>query len=457
MGFTGLFILLGALIGRQDLWIVPLTVIGLILFAYTQKERMTENLPNSMKLFFGVFAFRIIACIFSICLFQFYFQRGDIFAYHKAIITFREVFWANPIDGLTILTTPPRSWSADVIVYFDKGLVYFQSLPTGIVVRFGGILILLLGGSFLASSLVFATLAFFGGWILFRYFSIRFPNLQRELAVTILFVPSTVLWVSSGIIKEPLVFLGVSLFIVQFFTLFEKQKASVKDKMKVLFGFIFVMLVKFYVAIALLFASAAFCILRFKELKPRKNSLTIVLFIGFMALIVGAGAYSMHKFYVWLGRETQISLIKDIEKSKKYNIQKSKGSGGSTYSVVNWDGTVVGFFFSVASSINVTLFRPYIWESKKITIVPAFVESLITLLFTVFVLFKITSRRFFSTLFSDSHIVFLLVFSIIVAIIIGYTSLNFGTLSRYKSTILPFYLTALVILYNKFNRIKLDT
>ncbi len=95
------------------------------------------------------------------------------------------------------------------------------------------------------------------------------------------------------------------------------------------------------------------------------------------------------------------------------------------------------------------MFRPYIWEARKIIVIPSAIEALFTLSLTTYVFFKVGVWRALLALFSDPVILFCLVFAIIFAFAVGFTSFNFGALARYKIPCLPFYYTAMILLLDK--------
>ena len=101
------------------------------------------------------------------------------------------------------------------------------------------------------------------------------------------------------------------------------------------------------------------------------------------------------------------------------------------------------------AAINVTLFRPYIWESKKVLVMLTALESLLFLLITIKVIIVVGLGRVWRTIVTDPNIQFFLIFTLVFSFAIGLTSGNFGTLSRYKIPCLPFYGMALVLIYYK--------
>ena len=100
-------------------------------------------------------------------------------------------------------------------------------------------------------------------------------------------------------------------------------------------------------------------------------------------------------------------------------------------------------------AINVSLFRPYIWEAKKPILIPAAIEGLISLFFTIRLLYKAGFTRITKLVLSNPEVQFCLVYSIIFAFSVGFTSYNFGALARYKIPMMPFYYIALFILADK--------
>ena len=96
-----------------------------------------------------------------------------------------------------------------------------------------------------------------------------------------------------------------------------------------------------------------------------------------------------------------------------------------------------------------SIFRPYLWEAKKPILIPAAIEGLLFLFFTIRLLYKTGFIRFTRLILTNPEVQFCLVFSLIFAFSVGFTSYNFGSLVRYKIPLLPFYFIALLILADK--------
>jgi len=98
------------------------------------------------------------------------------------------------------------------------------------------------------------------------------------------------------------------------------------------------------------------------------------------------------------------------------------------------------------AAIGATFFRPYLWESKKISTLLSSVESMALMLLTLYVFFKAGPVKFISNIFLNPMIFFCLFYSVTFGLFIGATTLNFGTLVRYKIPCLPFYIIALFLI-----------
>ena len=100
------------------------------------------------------------------------------------------------------------------------------------------------------------------------------------------------------------------------------------------------------------------------------------------------------------------------------------------------------------AAINVALFRPWLWEVKNPVMLLEAMESLFILMFSIYTLF-IFIRNIpigLSVISDNPSIMFMIVFAIIFAFSVGFTSYNFGSLSRYRIPLLPFYVGAILIL-----------
>jgi hypothetical protein len=108
--------------------------------------------------------------------------------------------------------------------------------------------------------------------------------------------------------------------------------------------------------------------------------------------------------------------------------------------------TLVGQFAYTPAALLTSLFRPFVFEVHNI---PSFVNALETTVLTILfarILFtrKLGSIR--SQIADNPLLVFCVVFVIAFGIAVGLASSNMGTLSRYRSPLLPFFVVLLLVL-----------
>ena len=130
-----------------------------------------------------------------------------------------------------------------------------------------------------------------------------------------------------------------------------------------------------------------------------------------------------------------------------YRVEVLKGGDGSAYNLGHVVFTPMGMIAKIPAAINVAIFRPYIWESRNPVVFLSALESLFFLYVTIRLLFLFLQApgRGFKFLSENSIIYFMIVFSLFFAFSVGFTSYNFGALSRYRIPLLPFYLCAILL------------
>lgn len=119
-----------------------------------------------------------------------------------------------------------------------------------------------------------------------------------------------------------------------------------------------------------------------------------------------------------------------------------------------FDGTFAGLIKIAPYALIATFYRPFIWETSKISQLMAAVESLLLIYFTLLILFKIGPFRLIRYILSDQLIIFCILFALTFGLFVGASTLNFGTLVRYKIPCMPFYAIALFLLYDKMKTNK---
>jgi len=169
------------------------------------------------------------------------------------------------------------------------------------------------------------------------------------------------------------------------------------------------------------------------------------------ALLVVLGAYYM---VAKVGEDDDRYAVSKLARTAKvtaYDIRYWSGRGaGSGYALGELDGTFTSMIRLAPQAINVSLFRPYLWEVKNPLMLISALESFLFLIFTGYVLYTVRGKLRLA--FGNPDVIFGLVFALSFAFAVGVSTFNFGTLVRYKIPLLPFYLMALVVMLNYRNK-----
>jgi hypothetical protein len=148
-----------------------------------------------------------------------------------------------------------------------------------------------------------------------------------------------------------------------------------------------------------------------------------------------------------LGQSSKYSLDNIVKTAAvtAYDIGYFTGrNAGSGYSVEVTEWTPLGMLQAAPAAINVSLFRPYLWEVRNPLMLISALESTFILVFTIIILLRGFGRL--SSALTSYNVVFCLVFALIFSFAAGISTFNFGTLTRYRIVALPFYVVALVLL-----------
>lgn len=300
-------------------------------------------------------------------------------------------------------------------------------------------------GSFLVMNIVISAISFVGVYHLARIFISAFPNHKGIAIISAFYVPSVIFW-SSGLLKDTLVFAMVGFFVYSIYQVLFLNRYKVKYIFMILFSAYLIFNLKDYVLITLLPAIAI--ALYFKWIK-RIEAGFYRFFLGPTILVVFLGISFASFQYV-------------ILKSEEYNsdsfFQKTKGfhswhetTGGSYYNLGEIEYNFGGVISKIPAALNVTLFRPYIWEVRSGFMLLTSLESMLFLFFSVIVI-VISPAKTFKFLFGSPILILSLFYIIFLGFIVGFTSYNFGALARYKIPLMPFLMFLILIIWHEVIR-----
>jgi hypothetical protein len=426
----------------RDLIVTPLTIILVYGIALWIRPRVTDSITR--KYFLPALTVRIIGALAVGFLYQFYYGGGDTFNFHthgSRIIW--EAFTDDPGKGIRLLFGA-NSTEAGLYKY-TSNIWYYKDTQSFFIVRIAAFFDLVTFSSYSATAILFAVLSFVGAWLLFLTFYKIVPELHRWSALSCLFIPTVFFW-GSGIFKDTvtLAALGIAFYCV--YRLLSGKGSPLVNFFVLIFSLWIIYSIKKYILLSFLPVIIVWIASR---VLTKVRSVILRLLIIPVALV----PVLFLAYYV---------IVKVGEDDPRYNIDKlavtaqitaydirygwgARMGEGSGYTLGELDGTWQSMVRLAPAAVNVTLFRPYIWEVRNPLMILSAIESLFFLSLTLFVFYKIGIKGLRYVV--KPEVLVCLGFSVMFAFAVGVSTYNFGTLSRYKIPMLPFYAMGIGLLY----------
>jgi hypothetical protein len=433
----------------RDLIVTPILIFIVYALAYIIRPFVTDAVNR--KYFFPGLTVRILCALAIGFLYQFYYRGGDTFAYHThGSRPLWEAIMESPADGFWLLF---QNGEYGAGIWKTASRVWYWNDPQSFfVIRLAAILDLFTFSSYSATAVLFAVIAFSGGWLFFLTFYKRYPHMHSWIAFSILFVPTVVFW-GSGIFKDSITLSALGVATYTFYRIFIEKKFKIRSVLLMLFSFWVIFSIKKYILLCFLPAVLLWWVATHMSRISSQMLRTIVApLTGIFALLLS--------FYAVLkvGEDDpryQISRLAETAQITAYDIRYGWGARtgeGSGYTLGELDGSWQSMFKLAPQAINTSLFRPYLWEVINPLMLLSAIEALALLLLTIHVMWKVRWNLF--TYVKKPDVLFCLVFALVFAFAVGVSTFNFGTLSRYKIPMMPFYLLSIGIIHAYSKRDK---
>lgn len=425
----------------RDFIVTPFIIIAVYAIAYYLRPRLCD--PETYKYYFPALTVKIIGALALGLIYQFYYHGGDTYNYHTlGSRVIWETFSEDPGAALQMIFAPP---DFPALYKYTSRVEFYGDDSSMVVVRLAALFDIITFSSYSGTAVIFAFLSFLGLWFFFLTFYDLFPDLKKRIAICTMFIPSVVFW-GSGILKDTIVVaaLGVLTYFVK--QVFINKRVSLIGLLALIVSLIGIYAVKKYVLLCYL--PAVFLWVYASNVKMIRSLAIRIMLVPILIVITAiSGYYAVIK----VGENDPRYALDKIAQTAHmtaYDIGFYSGKdAGSGYTLGELDGSFRSMIALFPQAVNVSLFRPYPWETKNPLMLLSSIEATGLLLLTI-LLFATHPLRFLRSL-SEPTVAFCLVFSITFAFAVGVSTFNFGTLTRYRIPLLPFYLLALVIVADR--------
>jgi hypothetical protein len=422
-------------------------IVGLIYFflfmgvGHMIAPSMTNDLTK--KYFVIALALKMIGGMSVGLIYFYYYGYGDTVMYfnHGAHHIF-QAFFDNPTVAFDLIFGKneynPQNFKYAMQIWS------FQDTNSYFCVRVAGFINLFAFDTYAGCAILFAFLSFILIWRLFTLLVNLYPDMHKEFAISFFFMPSVFFW-GSGILKDTITFAFLCLLVHAAFSIYYfKRNVFINVIMMIIAGF-FIISLKIYILIAVV-PCVAFLFLYGPYMALKNPVVKLILAPFVLTLATGVGFYFMQKVSSLDAKYNLETMAKTAESTARWVHYASEVSGGSSYSLGDYDFSTFGLIKKTIPAIVVTIFRPFIWEVRNPVMLMASLEAM----FFIWLFYRsfLTRVGLNSLARSKSIIIpFCLIFAIIFAWAVGLTSYNFGTLVRYKIPMMPFFCVAMYMMY----------
>lgn len=384
-------------------------------FSYWQWKR-----TSALRLFFWpALLFKLVCGMALGLIYLFYYKVGDTLVYFDDGVILADIA-RNDLPGyFRILISAPgdAGWPA----------LQMQEPRAIILVKAASFVNVLSFNNYWITSLYFSVVSFFGSWYLVHYLHRHFPRTTPAAVVAFLFLPSVVFW-SAGLIKESLA-MGCLFFLTGIFLqIWFREKIRWTNWIIVPLAVWLLWNLKYYFAAIFFLVIMTNILFRFVsnrfKIEGDAKETVIWLLLLLVPLVVISQLHPNfypHRFLdVVVENYQEFSRLTAPEDLIEFHDLEPRASS----LLLNTPWALVSGFF-----------RPFLWEAGNALQSIASVENFL-LLFLSF-----TGLYHFRSAMASSHrilVISLLVYITVLCIFITLSTPNFGTLSRYRVSYIPF-------------------
>lgn len=490
------------------MWIIFAVLLSVILFIiYKHDFFRLPGLARLTPILFFTFKIAAGLCIWAI--YTFYYpdrQYADIWKYYDDSEIIYNAAAEHPGDYAAMISGIGIDERIDS-TYFRKMNHWHQQFENNLfndshtIIRFNAIVRLFSAGNYHTHSLVMCLLAFIGLCALYKWI---YPFLfqWKKVVAFILFISPSLLFWSSGVLKEGILFFSLGLLIYHSWKFMDDRK----------YGRLFIIAIAlFLLAITklymLAFVTPALITGVWLHLRPRFAAIKVlatlaVVFAISLSIHYAVPAFSPYKIIAnkqndflnlarggtYLVSTTRVTYLRpdqhdklvQIGRTDEYKIAEGtdyycwniadnfadtifvRNNSDTAHHKILSDNPVAGsllnveplkpvpasVFKNIPQALATTLLRPWPWEFKPVMIIPSVFENL--LFYAILIAFILRKKK----TSAQSILWFCLLFSFLTLIVIGLTTPVLGAIVRYRITALPFLMFAILLCTDRDSLLK---
>jgi len=431
----------------QDLVLV-IVYVGIIYAIALRLRSIQREKGLDSQYFIGGLTAKLIGVTAFCFIYGIVYGDGDTVQYYRGAVAMSNLPFENFDAFFDILVN--NNLSKQNFAQFNGSTGFpphymWKDSGTFSVVRYSTIFCFIGAKSFFVTSMLIASFSYIGIWKVYRLFQSLYPETKKALAISILFLPSLLFW-GSGIMKDSFVLSSTCWFTYNFYHVFIIRKKVVPNLFLLIINLGIIISIKPYIILsllpgALLWLNNAYL----KQMASKALKYIMMPVIG--VFVLGAGAFLYQNMGSLMGDYGNIDQAVEKAKVIKQDLLRSEQYGTNNYDLGEINGSVSGLASIAPMAIFTALYRPLFFEIGSVMMIITTLENTALLFFTFLLFYRIRWRNMIRILLGEPLIMYSVFFSLLLAFGVGMASTNFGALSRYKLPFMPFYFSALYLIY----------
>jgi hypothetical protein len=423
----------------KDIFLTPVYLVIIYVIALYFRPKATNALDQ--RYYLPALTVKLFGAISMGLVYTFYYHGGDTISYHDQSKIVYQAFWEDPTVGIKLIFShgqyDPATWRiADKIRWYHSATEFF-------VVRIATIISLFTFNAYTVVAMIFALLSFSGIWAMFKTFMKMYPVLHRKLAIATLFIPSVFFW-GSGLMKDSLCIGSLGWLFFAFYEGLIERKNLIRAGVIIAVASWVILSTKPYIIFSFV-PPAIFWVIIENGARIKNKVIRALAAPIFLAGGVFAAVFGVSKLTEGDDRYSLENVAERTKITADYIYRISVQQEGSAYKLGELDGTIQGTLKLAPQAINVSLFRPYLWEVNNPIMLLSALEATWFIYLTLTLLLRTGVSKTFRLIAFTPLLTFCFVFAMVFSMAVGVSTNNFGTLVRYRIHMMPFYLAALYI------------
>ncbi len=359
--------------------------------------------------------------------YRFYYTNGsDTFTFFEDASKLAQLFFDHPLQWVDVLLTGISPVSLETV---EPRSVFFVAIVS--------IVNVVTGNNYWIASAWFSFYAFYCAYQLVRVLDQVAPQTKWASRLSLLFVPSVVFW-SSGIVKETLALGSIAILATHFISLLHGKRPKVWQLLFIALHLFLLVSLKYYWAAILLPSMVASIVVFFFRDRLMNFGSTVGWWLVVYLTITIVATFTHPNFYL----DRLVGVV--VENHDQY---MRISNHDNVIHFTPLDGSWTNLVANAPLAWWSGWFRPSLFEAHSITGWLAAFENLALLVLLVWKMrrMRMPSREF------QLMVIAAITYAIVLSVFLALSTPNLGTLSRYRVGFLPF-LVLLILIDHPFLR-----